>query len=54
MKNNKMNLLDQARYEVLYVMFNENKIFDSLKEAKAYALEYGGKVFVSPKLPVRK
>ena len=54
MKNNKMNLLDQAQYEVLYVMFNENAIFDSLEEAKAYAKEYGGKVFVCPKLPVRK
>ena len=41
-----MNLLDPAQYEVLYVMFNENAIFDTLEEAKAYALEYGGKVFV--------
>ena len=48
-----MNLLDQAQYEVLYVMFNENAIFDTLEEAKAYAKEYGGKVFiVCPKTPV--
>ena len=54
MKNNNMSLLNQAQYEVLYVMFNEDAIFDTLKQAKAYAKEFGGKVFVCPKLPVRK
>ena len=31
-------------YEVLYVMFNEDKIFENYEEALAYAKEYGGKV----------
>ena len=42
-------------YEVLYVMFNEDKIFENYEEALAYAKEYGGKVFVvCPKPPVKK
>ena len=42
-------------YEVLYVMFNEDAMFNSLQKAKAYAKEYGGKVFVvCPKTPVKK
>ena len=36
----------KPQYQVLYVNFNENAIFDTLEEAKAYALAYGGKVFV--------
>ena len=42
-------------YEVLYVMFNEDAMFSDIEEAKAYAKEYGGKVFVvCPKTPVKK
>ena len=36
-------------------MFNEDAMFNSLQKAKAYAKEYGGKVFeVCPKTPVKK
>ena len=51
-KNTKAGVAYEVRRPVYHqnscvVMFNEKLHFDSLEEAKAYALEYGGKVFVS-------